>query len=151
MGMKWPNWVRNDQTENKSGYEMTKMVRNDLGTKWPGYEMIGYRSPHKYSSNRAASWQNQQNGICAQRRLRSSWASAQSDQSSLSAWRKLGSLANHWAHSEDSYQTGPISRLIWVIAGRTCHFVGFVVRRLIILFSLQNCISCWCRFQMHMC
>ena len=28
-----------------------------------------------------ASWQNQQNGICAQRRLRSAWASAQSDQS----------------------------------------------------------------------
>ena len=28
----------------------------------------------------AASWQNQQNGICAQRSLRSAWASAQSDQ-----------------------------------------------------------------------
>ena len=26
-------WVRNDQIENKSGYKMTKMVRNDLGTK----------------------------------------------------------------------------------------------------------------------
>ena len=42
MGMKWPNRVRNDQIENKNGYEMTKMVLNDLGTKWPGYEMIGY-------------------------------------------------------------------------------------------------------------
>ena len=29
----------------------------------------------------AASWQNQQNGMCAQRRLRSAWASAQSDHS----------------------------------------------------------------------
>ena len=38
----------------------------------------------------AASWQNQQN---AQRRLRSAWASAQ--ESSLSAWRKLGSLTTH--------------------------------------------------------
>ena len=46
-------------------------------------------------------WQNQQNGMCAQRRLRSAFASAQSDQSSVSAWRKLGSLATHWAHSED--------------------------------------------------
>ena len=27
-------------------------------------------------------------------------------ESSLSAWRKLGSLATHWAHSEDSYRTG---------------------------------------------
>ena len=76
----------------------------------------------------AASWQNQQNGMCAQRRLTSAWASAQSDQSSLSAWRKLGSLATHWAHSEDSDKTGRMPRLIWVFAGRTCHFVGFVMR-----------------------
>ena len=39
--------------------------------------------------------------------------------SSLSAWRKLGSLATHWAHSEDSDQTGQMSRLNWVFAGRT--------------------------------
>ena len=39
--------------------------------------------------------------------------------SSLSAWRKLGSLATHWAHSEDSDQTGRMPRLIWVFAGRT--------------------------------
>ena len=30
--------------------------------------------------NWAASWHNQQSGMCAQRRLRSAWASAQSDQ-----------------------------------------------------------------------
>ena len=40
-------------------------------------------------------------------------------ESSLSAWRKLGSLANHWVHSEDSDQTGRMPRLIWVFAGRT--------------------------------
>ena len=57
------------------------------------------------------SWQNQQNGMCAQWRLRSAWASAQSNQSSLSAWRKLGSLATYWAHSEDSDQTGRLPRL----------------------------------------
>ena len=38
---------------------------------------------------------------------------------SLSAWRKLGSLATHWAHSEDSDQTEQMPRLIWVFAGRT--------------------------------
>ena len=38
---------------------------------------------------------------------------------SLSAWRKAGSLANHWALSEDSDQTEWMSRLIWVSAGRT--------------------------------
>ena len=48
----------------------------------------------------AAAWQNQQNGMWAQRRLRSVWVSTQSDQSLLSAWRKLGWLATHWALSE---------------------------------------------------
>ena len=56
----------------------------------------------------ATSWQNQQNGMCAQQRLRSDWADAQSDQSSLSAWRNLGFLATHWAHREDSDQIGPL-------------------------------------------
>ena len=50
---------------------------------------------------------------------------------SLSAWRKIGSLATHWAHSEDSDQTWRMPRLIWVFAGRTSHFVGVVMRRLI--------------------
>ena len=57
--------------------------------------------------------------VCAQRRPRSAWTSAQSDQSSLSAWRNLRSLATHWAHNEDSDQTVWMPRLIWVFAGRT--------------------------------
>ena len=40
-------------------------------------------------------------------------------ESSLSAWRRLGSLATHWVHSEDSDQTGQMPRLVWVFAGRT--------------------------------
>ena len=39
-------------------------------------------------------------------------------ESSLSAWRNLGSLSTQWAHSEDSDQTERMSRLIWVFAGR---------------------------------
>ena len=68
--------------------------------------------------------------LCAQRRLRSASASAWSDQALLSAWRKLESLDTQWAHSEDSDQTGQMPRLIWVFAGRTCHFVGFDMRQL---------------------
>ena len=34
------------------------------------------------------------------------------------------------ADSQDSDRTGRMPRLIWVFAGRTCHFVGFVMRRL---------------------
>ena len=37
----------------------------------------------------------------------------------LSPWRKLRSLANHWAHSENSDQTGQMPRLIWIFAGCT--------------------------------
>ena len=93
----------------------------------------------------AASWQKQQNGMCAQWWLRSAWASAQSDQFSLPAWRKLGSLATYWAHSEDSDQTGRMPRLIWLwsdwadaqtdlsLSWAHSHFVGFVVRRPVVL------------------
>ena len=42
-----------------------------------------------------------------------------SSESSLSTWRKLGSLATHWAHSEGSNQTGRMPRLIWVFDGCT--------------------------------
>ena len=35
------------------------------------------------------------------------------------------------AGSKDSDQTGRMPRLIWAFAGCTCHFVGFVTRRLI--------------------
>ena len=48
-------------------------------------------------------------------------------ESSLSAWRRLSTLAVLKAHSEDSDQTERMSRLIWVFAERTCHFVGFVM------------------------
>ena len=40
-------------------------------------------------------------------------------ESSLSARRKLRSLATYWTHSEDSDQTGRMPRLIWVFAVRT--------------------------------
>ena len=40
-------------------------------------------------------------------------------ESSLPAWRNLGSLATHWVQSEDSDQTGRMPSLIWVSAGRT--------------------------------
>ena len=51
-------------------------------------------------------------------------------ESSLSAWRKLGFLATHWAHSEDwsdwAYAQAYLS-LRWVHN----HFVGFVMSKII--------------------
>ena len=49
-------------------------------------------------------------------------------ESSLSAWRSIGSLATHWAHSEGSDQTGRMPRLIWVFAGRTLILLVFSCR-----------------------
>ena len=46
-------------------------------------------------------------------------------ESSLSAWRNYRSSATH-----QSDQTGRMPRLIRVFAGRTCHFVSFVILRL---------------------
>ena len=50
-------------------------------------------------------------------------------ESSLSAWKNLGSLDTQWAHSEDSDQTGRMPRLICLRWVHT-HFVGFVTLRL---------------------
>ena len=49
--------------------------------------------------------------------------------------KKAWVIATHWAQSEDSGQTGRMPRLIWVFVGRTCHFVGFVTRRLKLLYN----------------
>ena len=52
--------------------------------------------------------------VCAQWSIHPVWS-----ESSLSTWRNTGSLATHWAHSEDSDQTGRMPRLTWALAGHT--------------------------------
>ena len=74
-----------------------------------------------------ASWQNQQNGMCAQWRLRSAWAPTKSDQSLCCLHEE--SLGPHLPIEHTAKTLIP--RLIWVFARRTCYFVGFVTRRLI--------------------
>ena len=80
----------------------------------------------------SASWQNQQNGMCAQRRFRSAWAihPVWSESSLCTQWVAKDPRFLH-ADSEDSDQTGRMPGLICVFAGGTCRFVGFVMRRLI--------------------
>ena len=52
-----------------------------------------------------------------------------SESSLCTQWVAKGPRFLH-ADSEDSDQTGRMSRLIWVFAGRTDHFDGFDMRRL---------------------
>ena len=60
--------------------------------------------------------------LYAQRRLRSAWASTQSEQSSLCAqWVAKDPSFLH-ADSEDPDQTWRMPKLIWIFAGRTGHF-----------------------------
>ena len=64
------------------------------------------------------------NDMCAQRRLRSAWASAHSDQSLPCPHEEtLGPLLPTEHTAKTLIRLG-IYRLIWVFAGRTCHFVG---------------------------
>ena len=72
----------------------------------------------------ARAWQNQQNALCTQRRRRSAWASAQSDQSSLGALLVSKDPNILQADSED-WLDWAMPRLIWVFAGCTGHFVVF--------------------------
>ena len=53
---------------------------------------------------------------------------------SVFAVRSMGTKDPSFFHadSEESDQTGRMPRLIWAFAGRTCHFVCFVMRRLIL-------------------
>ena len=64
-------------------------------------------TPHKIQKNHLSRLMTKSTKwSCTQQRLRSAWASAQSDQSWLSAWRKAWVLSYPLSTSEDSDQTG---------------------------------------------
>ena len=70
-------------------YEQTRKLNSDVGDKLRKLKqgiLEAREEANKVSCAaiivyRATLWQNQQNGMCAQRRLRSAWAYSQSDQS----------------------------------------------------------------------
>ena len=78
----------------------------------------------------ASSWQNQQNDLCAQRRLRSAWASAQSDQSLRCPHEESLDPQLPIEHTAKNDQTGRMPSVSWVFAAHIDQFVGFVMRRL---------------------
>ena len=75
---------------------LIKLIMGVIMSFWPTWDFLIWNEP-------VSAWQKQQNDLCAERRHRSvwAWASAQSDQSSLSARGKIGSLGTHKVHSED--------------------------------------------------
>ena len=85
--------------------------------------------------------------MCTLRRLRSAWASAQSDQRLRCPQEESLGAKLSIDCREDSDQTGQMPRLIQVFTVRTCHFVGFVMRWLIYCYyvSTQTGLSKQCR------
>ena len=75
----------------------------------------------------------------------------------LSAWRKLGSLATRWAHSEDSDQTGQMPRLIPVFARRTVILLvlswggSYTFRETLLLRHPTYFWSCWILLHVQYC
>ena len=88
-------------------------------------EHMNYR--HKWAN----AWQNQQNHICAQQRLRSAWS-----ESSLSAWKKPYLPTEHILKTDQPGCPG------WSQSSRGAHhFEGFIMLWLILIWSLAHVIS----------
>ena len=74
---------------------------------------------------RATSWQNQQNDLCTQQRLKSSWASAQSDQSLRCLHEETLGPQLLIECTVKPVQTEQMPRLLCVFTGCTDHFFWF--------------------------
>ena len=72
---------RKNIEENKFPTYLPTQNNQGRGTANKLFLRIAQKSKHGKLVKWAASWQNQRNGMCAQRRLRAAWASTQSDQS----------------------------------------------------------------------
>ena len=115
--------IRSDVMGSHSSYrrfQPSKWINTSMSSSLMSMILAGNLFNHE---KWAASWQNQQ----------SDCAPSEDSESLLSAWRKLGSLATHWVHSEDSDQTGRMPRLIWVFAGCTslcwfCHEIAQIIK-----------------------
>ena len=117
---------------------------------WWGYSLESHRRCVFNEYPQRVLWRNKQNYpliitkypsylfhfLCAQRRLRSAWASAHSDQSLHCPL--IEQLRSLHADSEDSDQKGRMHSLIWIFTRHIGHFIGFVMLRffLIIWYSL---------------
>ena len=106
----------------------------DIGYYWTGLLLV-LLSVNVQDNIWANSWQNQQNGMSAQGRLR--LASTQSEESLRCPHEETLGPQLPIEYTVKTDQTGRMLRLIWVFARRTGHFVGFVVMGLNICMYLK--------------
>ena len=91
-----------------------KVVHNDKTVKDRNMKKRSWLSQDSEKQIRATTWQNQQNDLCAQGRLRSVWSESLLCTQCVAKDPRFLHVDN-----EDSDQTGQMPRLIWVFAGRT--------------------------------
>ena len=98
----------------------------------------------------ASKWQNQQNHLWAQRWLRSVWASISLIRIFAICMKKYWVLIYQLSgqqrlirldRCQGCWSDWRMPRLIWVLAGHTEHFVGFVVLRLINIIKVTTKLS----------
>ena len=116
----WTGWFESYLVKNlcRHIFAWCRSFNNSFHIKWSVQTLCHLFLNKSMQNNWAASWQNQQS-VCPAKTQISLGIRPVRSESSLSAWRKLGSLATHWALSEDSDQTGRMPSLIRVFAGRT--------------------------------
>ena len=122
----WTRWLYHRVMHPKDVYGMVNNVDPDQtapGKIWSGSSLFAYICLsenlgllcYDYVScdlTKPTKW------LCARQRLRSAWASAKFDQSSLYAQWVAKEPSFLHADSEDSDQTGWMPRLIWIFTGR---------------------------------
>ena len=104
----------------------TKMINNSFGTIWNFPSVISVPNriiDHEGIARNAFKWaalvDNVLSNMCAQLKLKSACASAQSDQSLCCPHeKKIASSTIQNAPSDDSDQTARMRRLIWIFTGR---------------------------------
>ena len=94
--------------------------------------LIIYEPPRDKTSNVVVRPAKTQNSLG----IRPVWS-----ESLLSAWRKLGSLATHWVHSED-WSDWADAQADQTLRWAHTHFVGFVTRRLLFSYK-QKSLQCY--------
>ena len=102
----WPDWADAGRTGQFAGF-VVRQLKSDYST---GKHAIKISEPPHDKTNKMTVHRAKTQISLG---ISSVWS-----ESSLSAWRQLGSLATHWAHSEDSDQTGRMPSLIGVFAWR---------------------------------
>ena len=99
-GLYWYSWI---SAENELTLGKHRTLKDDMST---------FKDDMSYLMTKTIEWHVRPAKTQISLGIRLDWS-----ESSLSALRKLGSLATHWVHSEDSDQTGRMPRLIWLFVG----------------------------------